>query len=214
MIYELALSVKTGLNDEEITKFQETVRSVVQAHEGDVLIEDDWGRLALAQVTRKGLDSIRMLYFIYRANNKNNIELVRRLKIMENTVRYLIVALGDDAKADDIIKSLKIPFSKKYPGSVIDDDDYQHEEYDDGGDDRDRRSFSRRRSCYFTIKGIKADWKDPNTYAPLLNEFGKISLSRISSVSRKHQRFVTTAIKRARNIGIVGHLSNHTARPV
>ena len=206
MIYELALSIKTGLNDEQIAKFQETVSSVVQSHEGDVLVSDDWGRLAIPQATTKGIDSVRMLYFIYKANNKNNRELVRRLKIMENTVRHLIVLLGDDSQADAFVKNLKIPFSKKYPGSVVDDDDHEEGE--------EKRNFSRRRSCYFLAKGIKADWKDPKTYSPLLNEFGKISLARISNVSRKHQRFVTTAIKRARNIGIIGHLSNHIAYSV
>ncbi|OFZ28009.1 MAG: 30S ribosomal protein S18 [Bdellovibrionales bacterium RIFOXYB1_FULL_37_110] len=74
--------------------------------------------------------------------------------------------------------------------------------------EKDRRRFARRRNCWFIARGIKADWKDPKTYMWLINEFGKISPARVSGVSTKHQRFVNSAIKRARQLNIVSHLSD------
>ena len=204
MVYELALAMKSGFGDEDVTKTQEMVISIVQAHEGDVLISDDWGHLSLPQETNRGTNSIRMLYFIYSANNENNRELVRRLRIAEGVVRHMIALLGDESNAGTIVKNLKTPFSKKYPGSVTDGEE--------GGGEEDKKKLARRKNCYFTARNIRADWKDPKTYVWLVNEFGKISPARVSNVSRKHQRFVTTAIKRARNIGFIAHTSNQVAR--
>jgi ribosomal protein S18 len=65
-------------------------------------------------------------------------------------------------------------------------------------------------TAFFKSNNIIADWKDPKTYSWLVNEFGKISAARVSGVSRKHQRYVTTAIKRARTLGIISHISSRT----
>jgi ribosomal protein S18/ribosomal protein S6 len=78
------------------------------------------------------------------------------------------------------------------------------------GEKKDRKRFSKGKHCFFKSNNIIADWKDPKTYSWLVNEFGKISAARVSGVSRKHQRYVTTAIKRARNLGIISHISNRT----
>ena len=207
MIYELAICARSELSEDALVKFQETLTTTIKNNGGNVLVFDDWGYLALAQETKKGISSIRMLYFIYSIDNAANTKITHQIRFMEGFVRHIIVKLGDDEKADAIVKNLKIPFSKKYPGSVTESDgDIKSE------DDRERKNFVRRRICYFTSKNIKADWKDPKTYIWLLNDFGKIAPARVSNVSRKHQRLVTTAIKRARNIGLVSHMSNQIAR--
>ena len=64
-------------------------------------------------------------------------------------------------------------------------------------------------SCFFKSNNIIADWKDPKTYSWLVNEFGKISAAEFLAF-QKAQRYVTTAIKRARNLGIISHISNRT----
>ena len=206
MIYELAVSTKSEAGDGMMTKVEEVVVSVVKNHKGEVLISDDWGYLNLPQEMKRRVKTVRMLYFLYSADSESNKELSRRLKLTEGLLRHMIVLLGDDSKATGIVKNLKVPFSKKYPGSVMDSDESEEE------DDRDRKKFSRKRGCYFVAKNIKADWKDPKTYSWLVNEFGKISPARVSNISRKHQRFVTQAVKRARNMGFIGHLSSHVAR--
>ncbi|OFZ37462.1 MAG: 30S ribosomal protein S18 [Bdellovibrionales bacterium RIFOXYD12_FULL_39_22] len=54
-------------------------------------------------------------------------------------------------------------------------------------------------------------WKDPATYSWLISEFGKISPARVSGISRKYQRRITSEIKMARQLGIASYLSNRIA---
>ncbi len=210
MIYELALVAKADSTDEQRQNLCQMVRDVVKSFEGDVLIEDDWGTRQLAQPFTNGSRNAHMLYFMYKSNNEANKEITRRLGINETSLRSMIFKLSDtDTEAGEFVKKFKTPFSKKYNGSLTDEDNSEEVEGEEGGE-KPRRRFSRRRSCWFTSKGITADWKDPNTYAWLVNEFGKISPARISGISRKHQRWAETAIKRARNLGLISHLSDKT----
>jgi len=203
MIYECALVAKADLPSEDLDSLKQLVREVIQSFDGEVFIEDDWGSRVLSQATSNGTKNGHYLYFMYRANNQTNTELHRRFGINESVMKSLVVKLDDnDDAAGDLVKNFKTPYSKKYAGSVTDADE-------EGSDvDRDRRNFSRRRNCWFSAKRIKADWKDPKTFSWLVNEFGKISPARVSGISRKHQRFAEVAIKRARNMAIISHLSS------
>ena len=207
MIYELSLVLKSELSDENVEKMNELVREVLAAHSSEALVQDDWGSLSFAQPANDGTSRGRFLYFIFKSNDQEiNKELSRRFKISEDVLRYMVIKLGEDKDQEAIVTGYKTPYSKKYRGSIVEEDE-------DGEDDmrQERRQFARRKTCWFSARKIKADWKDPNTYAWLVNEFGKISPARVSSISRKHQRFANTAIKRARNIGLASHLSGRNA---
>lgn len=208
MIYELSLVAKSELSDENVEKLNELVREVIGQFGGEVLVQDDWGSLNYAQTAVDGTQRGRFLYFIYKSDSvESNPELIRRFRINEDVLRHMILALGKNSEQESIVKNYKTPYSKKYQGTVVVEDE------DGEGDMRqERRQFARRKACWFTARKIKADWKDPNTYAWLINEFGKISPARVSGISRKHQRFATTAIKQARNIGLASHLSNRFAQ--
>lgn len=203
MIYELSLVAKSELSDEQVEKLNTLVRDVVAQHDGEVFIQDDWGKMNLAQPTGNGTVSGHYIYFLFKANNANNKELARRFGINEGVLRHMIIKVGEEKDIGNLVKNYKTPFSKKYNGSVTDTDEEE-------GGEGDKR-FSRRRACFFTVNQIKADWKDPKTYAWLVNEFGKISPARVSNISRKHQRFATTAVKRARQMALISHLSNRLA---
>lgn len=206
MIYELSLVTKAELSDEEVAKVKDMVLAVIKEHDGETFIEDDWGTLNFAQPSSTGIEQGHYLYFLYKANNVNNVELARRFRINDGVLKHIVISVEEDEnKVGEIVKNVKTPFSKKYAGSVTDDG----EDSDGGGKDR---RFSRRKSCWFAAKKIKADWKDPQTYAWLVNEFGKISPARVSGISRKHHRFAEKAIKQARNIGLLSHLSGRTAQ--
>lgn len=214
MIYELSLVTKPEFSAEQTASLQSLVQEVVRQHEGDILIQDDWGRLRFAQPARNGDVHGHYLYFLYKANSKNNLELERRLGITEGITKSMIVLLGGDEDQDKIVKNYKSPYSKNYRGSVLDDEDtqMQMEEEDMGAEDMDggrpKKRFSRRKSCVFSEKKVKADWKDPKSYEWLVNEFGKISPCRVTGITRKHQRFVTTAVKRARQMGLASYMAS------
>jgi ribosomal protein S18/ribosomal protein S6 len=207
MIYEMAVVARHDLGDQGVTKIQDLVLDVVKSRNGEIVISDDWGSREFAQTTSRGIEKGRYLYFIYKSTENANAELERKFRISDDVMRSLIVKMGDDETLPAIMKNYKTPYSKKYHGSIINNDAADSE--DEGmGAEKDQRKFSRRKTCWFSAKKIKADWKDPNTYAWLLNEFGKISPARVSGISQKHQRFSTTAIKRARQIGLASFTTN------
>ncbi len=203
MIYELCCLVNSDASEAEVSKVNEIISSSVKDFSAELVLEDNWGVKTLAQSTSSGKTRANFQYFIFKTENADlNKEILRRLKISDHVLKYGIFSLGEDAEAADILKDFKTPFSKKYNGSIVDNGDEDSE----GG----KKRFTRGKSCWFTARKLKSDWKDPQTYSWLVNEFGKILPARVSGVSRKHQRYVTTAIKRARNLGVLSHISNRT----
>jgi small subunit ribosomal protein S18 len=68
---------------------------------------------------------------------------------------------------------------------------------------------SRRRGCnYCSDDAQKIDYKDPQALRYFVTERGKIVPRRISGACAKHQRELTVAIKRARNIALLPFTSN------
>ncbi len=67
-----------------------------------------------------------------------------------------------------------------------------------------KRVFIRRKICRFCAdKTLKIDYKDPRTLKFFITERGKILPRRISGNCAGHQRQITVAIKRARNIALL-----------
>lgn len=71
-----------------------------------------------------------------------------------------------------------------------------------------RRPFQRRRkTCPFTGQNApKIDYKDARLLGRYISERGKIVPSRITAVSAKKQRELSTAIKRARFLGLLPYI--------
>lgn len=80
---------------------------------------------------------------------------------------------------------------------------------DKDGDDRGgRRGFSRRKVCRFCVdQDFVLDYKDIRMVQSFVTEHGKIVPRRISGNCAQHQRKLTTAIKRARNLALVGYVT-------
>jgi small subunit ribosomal protein S18 len=80
---------------------------------------------------------------------------------------------------------------------------------DKDGDDRGRKgAFHRKKVCRFcSDQDFILDYKDARMMQSFVTEHGKIVPRRISGNCALHQRHLTTAVKRARNIAIVGYVS-------
>jgi small subunit ribosomal protein S18 len=64
--------------------------------------------------------------------------------------------------------------------------------------------FKKKKSCPFTRAGTKhIDYKDVETLCQFITEKGKILPRRITGVSHLHQRLLTVAIKRARQVALL-----------
>lgn len=65
-------------------------------------------------------------------------------------------------------------------------------------------TYHRRKICRFCADSkLLIDYKDPKTMRLFTTERGKIIPRRISGNCAKHQRALTVAIKRARNIALL-----------
>jgi len=70
--------------------------------------------------------------------------------------------------------------------------------------DKRRRIYIKRKVCRFCAdKTLEIDYKNPRILRYFITERGKIIPRRISGNCAKHQREITTAIKKARNIAIL-----------
>jgi small subunit ribosomal protein S18 len=72
--------------------------------------------------------------------------------------------------------------------------------------DKGRRKmpYHRRKVCrYCADSSLVIDYKDPRTLRLFTTERGKIIPRRISGNCAKHQRMITVAVKRARNIALL-----------
>ena len=78
------------------------------------------------------------------------------------------------------------------------------------GGQRRKRPFQRRKVCRFCAeKNLTIDYKEPRTLRYFITERGKIVPRRISGNCSAHQREITEAIKRARNIALLPVASTH-----
>ncbi len=69
---------------------------------------------------------------------------------------------------------------------------------------RFRRTFHRRKICRFCAdSSLVIDYKEVKVLRYFTTERGKITPRRISGNCAKHQRILTLAIKRARNIALL-----------
>jgi len=74
---------------------------------------------------------------------------------------------------------------------------------DDKGGSR-RRPMFRRKVCRFCAdKTLKIDYKDLRTITQFVTERGKMTPSRITGNCARHQRLLTTAVKRARSVALL-----------
>jgi len=81
---------------------------------------------------------------------------------------------------------------------------------DKDGDDRGGRrgGFSRRKVCRFCVdQEFILDYKDIRMMQSFVTEHGKIVPRRISGNCAHHQRKLTSAVKRARNLALVGYVT-------
>ena len=78
---------------------------------------------------------------------------------------------------------------------------------------RKKRTFQRRKVCRFCAdKALAIDYKEPRTLRYFISERGKIVPRRISGNCSAHQREISEAIKRARNIALLPIASAHVSQ--
>jgi small subunit ribosomal protein S18 len=82
---------------------------------------------------------------------------------------------------------------------------------DDDGDRRGRRRhFGRRRVCTFCVDKVESiDYKDPGKLRRYVSDRGRIEARRRTGTCAKHQRWLATALKRARHLALLPYTPEH-----
>jgi small subunit ribosomal protein S18 len=69
----------------------------------------------------------------------------------------------------------------------------------------------RQKTCTICESGVRVlDYKDDRTLSRFLTERGKILPSRLSGTCARHQRQLSTAIKRARELALLPYIKGHS----
>lgn len=88
--YELAVVVSAKIEDDERTATVEKVKEYVTRFGGTITNVDDWGKKRLAYEIQKMREGF--YYFIqFDAEASCPAELEKRVRIMDNVIRYLVV---------------------------------------------------------------------------------------------------------------------------
>lgn len=73
-----------------------------------------------------------------------------------------------------------------------------------------KKRFQKRKSCKFCEEKVEfIDYKEGKLLKMFITDRGKIIPRRITGNCAKHQRSLTTAIKRARNIALLPFAASH-----
>jgi small subunit ribosomal protein S6 len=198
MIYELAYVLRTDATEEAQAQLAEVIKTTITEVKGEILLEDKWGVKTFAQATQNGTTKGNFFYIMFKSETECNVEMARRFRISEDVLKFMTIVLGKEADQEAIVAGYKNPDAATSEASM--------------DSEKERKMFSKRKSCYFSAKKTSPDWKDPSSYSWLVNEFGKISPSRVTGLRPKYQRMATTAIKRGRCLGLISYMSNHVAR--
>ena len=90
--YEIAVVVNAKIEDEERTAVIERVKGLIARFGGEVTHVDDWGRRKLAYEIQKMSEAYYYFIDFESENTDCPNELEQQMRIMDNVLRYLIVA--------------------------------------------------------------------------------------------------------------------------
>ena len=98
--YETIYILKPELPVDTIDKTADKVNGIIGKFDGEVLLQDDWGKRKLAYPIKKNARG-HYVYFNYVGNSSLVGELERQLRIDDNLLRFLTVRVGEDVDLDN-----------------------------------------------------------------------------------------------------------------
>ncbi len=80
---------------------------------------------------------------------------------------------------------------------------YSGQDRGDRSAPRPRRTYYKKKVCKFCANKLEVDYKKPDSLRRFITERGKILPRRITGTCAKHQRMLTTEIKRSRALALL-----------
>ena len=96
--YELVYVVSPELSDEQVTAVHDQVQAIVTRFGAEIEKTDNWGRRKLAYEIGPHKEGVYVLEVINTESGELVKELDRRLKVMDQVVRHLVVRVDEEKK--------------------------------------------------------------------------------------------------------------------
>jgi small subunit ribosomal protein S6 len=97
--YETVFILRSDVLDEERTKVLNRMSGIVEKLDGQLLMQEEWGKRKLAYKIQKNTYGI-YFYMRYLGYNDMVAEIERNLRILEPVIKYMTVKLGDDVDVE------------------------------------------------------------------------------------------------------------------
>ena len=97
--YETVFILRSDVLDEDRTKVLNRMSSIVEKLNGQILMQEEWGKRKLAYKIQKNAYGI-YYYLRYLGYNDMVAEIERNLRILEPVIKYMTVKLGEDVDAE------------------------------------------------------------------------------------------------------------------
>lgn len=99
--YETVVVSRSGLGIEEREALHKKVTDIIQAHSGDLVVFEVWGKRRLAYTIKKNQKGF-YTYYVYAGDSSTIGELNSMLRLREDVLRYLTINLSDSVDASKL----------------------------------------------------------------------------------------------------------------
>jgi small subunit ribosomal protein S6 len=189
--YETIAILRPESTDEYISTLSKKIEKAITTKPGELLKKDDWGIKKLAYEIKKAKQG-RYIYWHYSQAPKALLEVDKKLRFEENVLRFVTVVVDEKT-------SFAKQAERQAKGNALKKENAPDAQpAEDGGRPMRRRGRGEERLA-------NVDFKDPVYLARFINERGKILPRRISGIDCVSQRAISVAIKRARQLAILGY---------
>jgi len=115
-IYELIFILKPGMPDEEIDAIVEQFSGIITEGEGVINKIDRWGKRRLAYRVKGQRDGYYILIdYSVESNSKLSKEVERRLRVVDDVIKYLTVRVDEARKRDEKLKAKRDKRNSRKP---------------------------------------------------------------------------------------------------
>ena len=116
-IYEIIYIVDTDTTEEETARLTETLRQTITDQGGTVVRDESMGRRNLAYRIGRKTEGIFM-FFEVEGTGREIAELERRMRVMDQVIRYLTVRVDEDRQRAEKFKARRALRASKRPGAT------------------------------------------------------------------------------------------------
>jgi small subunit ribosomal protein S6 len=97
-LYDLIFILRPATPEDEIAKIMKTLETVISAHKGTIVKNENWGTKRLAYRVAKNREGIFIYLQMTTTDGEMVRELERRLKVAEPVIKYQTVRLDEEMK--------------------------------------------------------------------------------------------------------------------